>query len=233
MGQSWVVYRHLKSAEEAKAMSVMSPPSKRSMQADHQPSTLSVNGLQILKPSTRLEVREIVQRWMAEEHLMRAAQFTRSALSKAQQDGGRWLRHLHGIASAGSNFGLMSRLLGSQRVPDGQWALEVLNEARRRGLRVFVLGSDRDETFSQARIMAMNLKGLELAGAHAPSADFRDEDGDLRLARRIEDAGADVIVAFPRFHRGEEFPFRAWRHLRAQFYMSFHGFDPVRSLWSQ
>lgn len=104
----------------------------------------------------------------------------------------------------------------------------VLNVARERGRRVFFLGGSGAAPFDWARRARRRYRGLALAGAFAPGADFRDAVGGRRLADRLNDSGADVIIALPSTDRGIEFPFRHGRRLDASLYLDLrHGPRPA------
>ena len=104
----------------------------------------------------------------------------------------------------------------------------VLSVTRDLGRSVYFLGGKDTEPFEWATRARRLYRGLRLAGAHAPGADLRDAEGGRRLVQRLNDSGAQVIVALPATARGEEFSFRYASRLDASLYLEVrHGPRPL------
>ena len=104
-----------------------------------------------------------------------------------------------------------ARLVASKLVRAGpSLSADVLERtlatAHAHGWRVFFLGGKHSAPFDWARRARQRHPGIAIAGACAPGPDFRDDEGDERLVKRIRETGADIVMATPMTPRGEDFP---------------------------
>ncbi|MAG58220.1 MAG: hypothetical protein CMJ83_18190 [Planctomycetes bacterium] len=204
----------------------MSPPStadSRSVSELLTPSVV-VGGVPLHTPDT-IELESVLHRTFDGGRLRRVSTVRLRDLWRARKD-----PHFRSILSrldlgiaAGQSMASWTRLTG-QSLPKERWIGDladlVLRVAREVDRSVFFLGGEGCAPYDWARRAHYRFPGVRLAGAFAPGPDFRDAEGGRRLLDRINDSGADVIVALPTTARGEEFPSRYASRLDAELYVN-------------